>query len=95
MYNGHEFNLHFIDVISRLLGRINSYLIIPVTLLVIAEVISRYLFNAPNIWTEELALYFCMYIYMIGGAWVHSIKGHVTVDAIYIRLSRKHRLSWM
>jgi TRAP-type mannitol/chloroaromatic compound transport system permease small subunit len=51
------------DWISEWTGRIFVWLIIPLTVLVVYEVISRRVFNAPHIWATEVT----NYIYGGGG----------------------------
>jgi len=53
------------------------------------EVIRRYLFNAPTVWANELTqMLFGAYIVLAGG-YILAIEGHVNVDILYSRLSRK------
>ena len=44
-----------IDAISNWIGKIFSYLVLPLTALIVFEVITRRFFDAPTIWTFELS----------------------------------------
>ena len=81
-----------IDVFNRKEGEWSSLLIIPLTVVVIYEVVMRYVFNAPTIWAFDTG-------YMIGGGMVsvgmgHVLlhKGHVRVDVLYDRFSARTKL---
>jgi TRAP-type mannitol/chloroaromatic compound transport system permease small subunit len=43
------------DAISDRIGRIFSYLVLPLTILIVFEVVTRRVFDAPTIWTFELS----------------------------------------
>ena len=58
-------------------------------LLILLQVILRYVFNAPTVWAGELAqMLFGAYAVLTGG---HILRtgGHVNVDIVYSRLSKK------
>ena len=53
------------------------------------EVIRRYLLNSPTVWANELTqMLFGAYIVLAGG-YIMAQEGHVNVDILYSRLSRK------
>jgi len=59
--------------------------------LILGEVISRYVFNSPTTWANELTqLIFGVYS-MVSGGFILRSKGHVNVDILYLRLSAKGR----
>jgi len=53
------------------------------------EVITRYVFNSPTIWAQQLSLFLFGTIGMIGGAYVLLHKAHVNLDILYSRVSRR------
>lgn len=72
-------------------GRISAYLIIPIFLLILAEVFMRYLFGAPAVWTNELSqLIFGVYAILAGG-YLAVDNGHVNVDIIHTRFPPRAR----
>jgi len=79
--------LSILDAISLWAGKISSYLLIVVTIVIVGEVTMRYIFNAPTIWGLELTVYLCAATYMAGGAYTHFYRAHVRVDFIHKRLA--------
>ncbi|MCF8033648.1 MAG: TRAP transporter small permease subunit [Desulfarculaceae bacterium] len=76
-----------VDATNEWVGRILSYAVLLMFVLVIMEVFLRYLFNSPTVWTNELTqLIFGAYIILSGG---HILKmgGHVNVDILFSHLS--------
>jgi len=72
-----------ITCLNRWVGRISAYLIIPIFLLILAEVFMRYLFGAPAVWTNELSqLTFGVYA-IIAGGYLAIDNGHVNVDIVH------------
>ena len=83
--------IRILDAILEWVGRVVQWLVVPLTLLLVYEVITRRVFNTPHIWTVSVAtqiyaLYFLLYTStaLIRGA-------HVRVDILYQRLSPKKR----
>jgi len=76
-----------IDSISRWTGRIVQFLIFILTVVMVYEVIARYVFNAPTIWAMELSGYLMTVFVALGGAYVLLRDGHINVDVLYSRLN--------
>ncbi len=83
--------LSVIDTLSEYSGRIFSYLSIPVIFIIMAEVVGRYFFNRPLLWSHEAMTYVCAFIYLMGGAYVLKNRGHIGVDLIHKRFSIRGR----
>ena len=77
-----------IDAFSRWTGIVCSYLMIPLTLLVVYEVVTR-LFARPTVWTFEMSNFFYGAHFMLVAAYGLLYKSHVTVDLFSGRLSKK------
>ena len=81
--------LDFIDALNDWVGRVLSFGVLVMFLLVLSEVIRRYFLNSPTVWGNELTqLIFGMYVILSGG---HILRwgGHVNVDIIYSRFSMR------
>ncbi|MGM0583626.1 MAG: TRAP transporter small permease subunit [Pseudomonadota bacterium] len=77
--------------LNRLIGKIAAWGVIPLFLLLIADVLMRYFVGRPLIWTAELAqLLFGVYAIM-GGGYLLAERGHVNVDIFYGEFSRKKK----
>lgn len=81
--------LKMIDNISTSLGKLFSYLVIPIMLLETAEVILRYGFDSPTDWSWELVTHLAGALFIMGAAWVLVEDKHVRTDLIFCRLSRR------
>ena len=83
--------LRFIDRLSELTGKVTSFLIIVMSLIIGFEVVARYIFKAPTLWAHEVsAMVFGTYI-IFGGAYTLLSKGHVNVDVVYGGLPKRWR----
>jgi TRAP-type mannitol/chloroaromatic compound transport system permease small subunit len=80
-----------IDSLSVFIGKLFSFIIIPVALLEAAEVVLRYGFDAPTDWSWELAAMLSGMMFISGAAWVLKEDRHVRTDLLYAKLSRKWR----
>jgi len=81
--------LHFIDIVSEWTGRIFSWMIVVLTLLVVLEVVLRRFFGRPTIWNFEVTKQLYAFHFMIVSAYALLWKAHVAIDIIYERLSQK------
>ena len=83
--------LSVIDHISDWSGKIFSFLWIAVIIIIVIEVVLRYGFNAPTNYAHELTAFLCAVVYILGGAYTLYLRGHVSVDVFYNRLSWRWR----
>jgi TRAP-type mannitol/chloroaromatic compound transport system permease small subunit len=81
--------LHIIDNISEWTGRIFSWIIVVLTILVILEVILRRFLGSPTIWNFELTIQLYAFHFMIVSAYALLCKSHVVVDIVYAKMSKK------
>jgi len=78
-----------IDAISNWVGKIFSYLVLPLTALIVFEVITRRFFNAPTIWTFELSNFLFGSHFMLVAAYGLLYKSHVSIDLVSMRFSKR------
>jgi TRAP-type mannitol/chloroaromatic compound transport system permease small subunit len=83
--------LNAFDWISEWTGRIFIWLIIPLTVVVVWEVISRRVFNAPHIWATEVTNFIYGPHFMLVAAYTLLYRSHVSIDIIYGRYSPRTR----
>lgn len=67
-----------------------SFLLIVVAMIAY-EVASRYLFNAPTIWSHELSVMLCAMAFLIGGPYVHQHRSHIIISIAEERFSPRWR----
>ncbi len=83
--------MSIIDRINDRVGNLLSYFLFFFFILLLMEVILRYFFNSPTVWANELAqMLFGAYAILAGG-YIMRTGGHVNVDILYSRLSKKSR----
>ncbi len=80
-----------LDTVSEWTGRIFMWLIIPLTIVVVYEVISTKLFNVPHIWAPEITAYLYGPYFMLVAAYTLLYKAHVSIDIIYNKFSPRVR----
>lgn len=71
-----------IDNISLWSGRIVSFFVIPLTLVMVYIVIARKFFSTTTDWGFEVSIFIYGILMMIAGAEVLRVKGHIIVDVI-------------
>lgn len=80
--------------INRWIGKFTAWIVVPLFLLLLCDVVMRYVAGRPLPWSSELAqLVFGIYGILAGG-FLLAERGHVNVDIIYGRFSpqRKARI---
>ena len=78
-----------IDWLNEWVGKIVYPIILIIGLLILLEVVARYLFNSPTTWVHELSqLAFGSWAVLSGGH-IQRSGGHIRVDIIYDRFSQK------
>ena len=70
-------------------GKLSSFLIYPLVLIVLYEVLMRYVFNAPTTWGFEATAFLYGLHYMFGLSYTENQAGHVRVDILTSRLSER------
>ncbi len=72
-----------LDAISLWSGRITAWLIIPMVLSLVYEVVARYVFDAPTMWAYDMTFMLYGSFFMIGSAYTLFKKGHIRTDSYY------------
>lgn len=83
--------LRVIDSISTWIGKVISFIMLPVMAVVCYEVIMRYAFHKPTVWASESMIYGCAILYCLGAAWTMVRDRHVRIDMLYERFSTRTR----
>ncbi len=72
-----------IDKLSNLFGRLFSWLIVALTLLISWEVYSRYILNRPHAWALDVQIMMYGTLFMMAGAYTLAQNNHVRGDVLY------------
>ena len=79
--------VRIMDSISGFSGKILRWLCVALVVSLCFEVVMRYVFTAPTMWSYELST--MMGVAIAWGGWAYTLRhdGHVRVDVFYSRLS--------
>lgn len=83
--------LVLIDALSDLSGKATSFLVVAMLGAMCYEVVARYGFDSPTVWSRETAQFLLGGYAILGGAYVLRHGGHVNMDVLYSRLSVRKR----
>ena len=80
-----------LDAVTRFVGMAIAWLIVPMVLSLVWEVVARYFFNAPTEWAYDMTFMLYGTFFMIGSAWTLQRGGHIRTDIYYARWSPRTR----
>ena len=83
--------LRIIDSISDYTAGLVKWFCYALVLVVVFDVVMRYVFNAPTVWGYETAMMTGGSIYVLAWAYTHRHHRHVRVDVIYSHLSLRRK----
>lgn len=75
--------LRGLDDISLWSGRLVAWLIVPMVLGLVYEVVARYGFNAPTVWAYDLTYMLYGAFFMLGAAYALLRGAHIRTDVFY------------
>lgn len=78
--------VRFVDKLNKYIGTATSWLVVPLMLVVIFEVSSRYLFNAPTNWSYDTLWMLYSAHFLLGGAYTLLRKDHIRIDIVHHKL---------
>ena len=78
-----------IDNLTDFFGKISSYLVLILSILVVWDALSRYLFHSGSVALQELEWHIFDVIFLVGLSWALKADEHVRVDIFYSRFSPK------
>jgi len=81
--------IRFVDTMNDRMGKIISFLIYPIMLVLVYEVGMRYLFTKPTIWAHETSCMLYGAHFMLGGAYALRHGAFVNVGVFYDRFSKR------
>ena len=80
-----------IGKINLFLGKVLQWTILPISAIVIFEVIARYVFNRPTVWAWDVNVQLLAFMATLGGGYVLLNDDHVRVDILVAKFSRRKR----
>ncbi len=83
--------LKFLDKISLGLGRLSAFFTFAMMLVMVADILLRFLFNSPIIGSYEIIEQMMIVVVFFAFAHTQAEKGHIAVDIVTTVLPRKVR----
>jgi len=80
-----------IDAVSRYTAELLKWFCYALILVIVYDVIMRYVFDAPTMWAFEIAYMLGGSIFVLGFAYTHYCRAQVRVDIFYSCLSPRKR----
>lgn len=78
---------YWVDAVSWLLDRASAYIFLPVmTFIMLMEVIARYVFDAPIIWSGEAVSHLLIIVLLFGVPECTRQDGHIRMDLVARRM---------
>jgi len=84
--------LHAIDLISDWTAKVISWLAVALILVLVFDVVERYVFGGATVWAYETAVMLGGTIYVMGWCYVHRMREHIRVDIFYVHLSLRKQV---
>jgi len=80
-----------IGKINLFLGKVLQWTILPISAIVMFEVIARYVFNRPTIWAWDVNVQLQAFMATLGGGYVLLNDDHVRVDILVAKFSMRKK----
>lgn len=84
--------LGIIDKVNEWVGKVMSFGLIVMMLIMVFEVVRRYVFDAPTVWAWQVNGLLFSGVLVLGGGYVLLHRGHVRLDILHERLSPRGKL---
>ncbi|MEN8187630.1 MAG: TRAP transporter small permease [Bacteroidota bacterium] len=68
------------QILDNILEKSVVFLMGAIVLTIVWQVVSRYIFNSPSEFTDELSRYLLIWVGILGAAYVTGTKGHIAID---------------
>ncbi|MEO0764479.1 MAG: TRAP transporter small permease [Pseudomonadota bacterium] len=72
-----------VDQISVFVGRVTMMLILLLTLVMLYEVVLRYVFEAPTLWANETSLWLAGFVFLCAGLYAMQQRSHIRIVLLY------------
>lgn len=80
-----------IDRFAEICGVAVAWLMVPLMAAVVYEVVARYAFNAPTVWSFDVSYMLYGAMFMLGAAYALRIGAHIRTDFFWERWSQRTR----
>jgi TRAP-type C4-dicarboxylate transport system permease small subunit len=91
MYKSNNPFFNLIDHLAQFAGYIAALSILAATLIIVEQVVVRYIFKAPTIWQVETAVYLLIAATFLGAPYGLKENAHINIDMLIIHFSSNAR----
>lgn len=78
----------FFDVLSLVTSRLAMMGVIFIVIVMFYEVVSRYVFEKPTLWANELSLWIAAFVFLLAGQYAMQQRSHIRIYIIYDMMPR-------
>jgi TRAP-type C4-dicarboxylate transport system permease small subunit len=78
----------FFDIVSLVCARLSMLATAAIVLVMFFEVVSRYVFEKPTLWANELSLWIAGFVFLLAGLYAMQQRSHIRIYIIYDMLPR-------
>ncbi|MDH5648485.1 MAG: TRAP transporter small permease subunit [Gammaproteobacteria bacterium] len=82
----------FLNQSNEVIGRVLSWLVLALTLMVVYDVSMRYLFREGSVAIQEMEWHIFSLIFLLGAAYTYKNNEHVRVEILYQKFSERTQL---
>ncbi len=86
--------IKWIDGMNSMIGKLVSWVVLLMVIVVFADVVMRYAFRTSFVFTQELEWHLFAFVFLIGAGFTLLHDSHVRVDIFYQRLNTR-RQAWV
>lgn len=83
--------VRYVEALNRVVGRLAMLMIFAMIGILLYSTISRSVFDVPLIWVVEMAQFFMVAYFLLGGGYSMQLDAHVRMDLFYGRWSDRTR----
>jgi TRAP-type C4-dicarboxylate transport system permease small subunit len=83
-----------VNGLSAFAGYVSALSILAATLIIVEQVVVRYVFNMPTVWQVETSVYLLIAATFLGAPYGLKENAHINIDMLIIHLSRRTR-EWL
>lgn len=73
----------FFDIVSLICSRIAMIAVCTIVSVMFYEVISRYIFEKPTLWANEMSLWIAGFVFLMAGLYAMQQRSHIRIFIIY------------
>jgi len=73
----------FFDIISLVVSRLSMIATAAIVVVMFYEVVSRYAFEKPTLWANELSLWIAGFVFLMAGLYAMQQRSHIRIYVVY------------